>query len=96
MTACGEGPPMEFKRCETATAYEFCAKNLPDPFFLEKSVPAIIMELVQEGPVTVAHVAEVAGVTKRTASSHLNRLAAEGAIIAHGETKSRRYKLSPR
>lgn len=61
-----------------------------------KSVPALIMELVQEGPVTVAHVAEVAGVTKRTASSHLNRLAAEGAIIAHGETKNRRYELSPR
>jgi hypothetical protein len=31
-----------------------------------------------------------------TASSHLNRLAAEGAIIAHGETKNRRYEFSPR
>ncbi|MCI2242809.1 RNA-binding domain-containing protein [Adlercreutzia faecimuris] len=61
-----------------------------------KGVPAIVMKLVQEGPVTVARVAEVAGVTRRTASSHLNRLAAEGVIVAHGETRNRRYELPPR
>lgn len=68
-------------------------RRTPPKAGIEKGVPEVIMELVQEGPVTVARVAEVANVTRRTASSHLNRLAAEGAIVAQGETKNRRYQL---
>jgi ATP-dependent DNA helicase RecG len=53
----------------------------------------IIMELVaNDAETTVRDVAERAGVTPRTASSHLNALANEGRLEATGSTRDRRYR----
>lgn len=56
------------------------------------NVRAVIARLLGENDsITVAQVAEAAGVTKRTASTHLQKMLREGLIDAKGETRDRRY-----
>ena len=47
--------------------------------------------LIENGTITIAQVAESARVTKRTASTHLQKMIKEGALQTKGTTKDRRF-----
>ena len=47
----------------------------------------------ENGRITVAQVAEAAGITKRTARAHLGRMVDEGLLASSGKTKDRVFYL---
>jgi len=71
----------------------------PDAVFSALSDPTrreVIRRLSQEGPTTLGELAAELPVTRQAVSKHLVVLEEAGLVQSWGETRRRRYRLTPR
>ncbi len=79
---CGRGP--------TVTRSDQVFQALADP-----TRRTLLRALSEEGPSTLAQLSSHVSVTRQAVTKHLTILRDAGLVAGHGETRGRRYRLTP-